>query len=66
MEFTALYLDIFTSVKSRDLNYKLFQHSRRELCGLEPMDIIFQQEVNFHRKESNYFWKKEGYLFQGI
>jgi hypothetical protein len=57
LEFIALYLDIFTSVKSHDLNYKLFQHSIRKLCGLETKDIIFQQE--FIGKESNYFWKRK-------
>ena len=42
LEFIALYLDIFTSVKSHDFNYKQFQQTIRKLCGLEPKDIIIQ------------------------
>lgn len=42
LDFIALYLDAFTSVKSRDMNNKLYQHSIRKVCGFEPKDIIFQ------------------------
>lgn len=45
LKFITLYLDIFTSVKSHDFNYQLFQHSIRKLCRLEPKDIF-----QFHRR----------------
>jgi hypothetical protein len=55
LEFITLYLDIFTSVKSRDLNYRQFQGTIRKLYELEPKDIIIQQESNFIGNQSNYY-----------
>ena len=48
---------IYISVKSRDLNYKLFQHSIRKLSGLEPSDYI-SIGLQFHRKIIELFLKK--------
>ena len=44
-EFIALYLDIFTSVKACDFNYRLFQHSTKKCCGVEPKDIIIFNSI---------------------
>ena len=54
-----MYLDTFTSVKSRDLNYKQFQRTIL-ICGLELNDIQIQQDFNnLIRKEPNYYTGKE-------
>jgi hypothetical protein len=66
LEFITLYLDIFTSVKSRDLNYRQFQGTIRTFYELEPKDIIIQQESNFIGNQSNYYRNGKGHLFHGI
>jgi hypothetical protein len=38
-------LDIFTSVKACDFNYRLFQHSTKKCCGVEPKDIIIFNSI---------------------
>ena len=54
----ALYLDIFTSGKSRD--YKNIPTANiRKLCGLEPNDVMIEQEFNFIGKESYYYTGKK-------
>ena len=45
-----MYLDIFTSVMSRNMNIELLTISTDniwKLCGLELKDILIQQEFNF-------------------
>jgi hypothetical protein len=44
-----LYLDIFTSVKSRDLNHKQFQLDIKGFGVLERR-ILIQFGIQFHRK----------------
>ena len=56
-----MHLDIFTSVKSRDLNIELAiisMNNVRKLCELELKDILIQQEFNSIGKESDYYTGK--------
>ena len=61
-----MYLDIFTSVKSCDLNIELLTVSEdniSNLCGLELKDICIQREFNFIGKEPNYYTGKENDIY---
>jgi hypothetical protein len=65
LEFIELYLDIFTSVKSHDLNYYQYQRTIKKRCGLVQKDIIIQWEINFIGQKANYFRKGKGHSSQG-
>ena len=41
----SIVFDIFTSVKACDFNYRLFQHSTKKCCGVEPKDIIIFNSI---------------------
>ena len=58
LEFIALYLDIFTLVKSHEL-LTISMDKFRKLCRLELKDILIQQEFNFIGNEPNHCTENE-------
>ena len=64
LEFIALHLKIYTLLKSHDLDYKLFQHLIRKLCGLEPK--VINKNSNTWERIRTTSGKGREHSFQGI